>query len=395
MDQHSRAGLLERFLSPRPLLAGVVFSFLGCCIVGRILRSQNQYINFTRFHTYISPQTQYYPTASQVRSLARATLDPEKVAVVVGGNSILQGVGQRATQIWTKRLQELLGDDYRVINLALAGTQPAEFGGVMAEVLSADYHKLIFITDTGSSAELGGPDRGGYHCFFWDAYFKNMLRHDPEREHLLHELSMRGSGKVDHSYTELQLGRRIDALLYFQDLWTSCTLRSFGTVWVPLPSGRFTRARQAIADPNIRSLKSDHYLPAEDARSMEIVEEFARYREALSLEEYRSQIISGLKACFPAPAQKRTLVLVMSDSPAFVERLKPRLKEDYHWAITKLTEIGQAAGCESLAVGGDFAVDDFVDRCHLSEKGGRKLAQLIAPTIRGMARRLGYLKEGE
>jgi hypothetical protein len=88
-------------------------------------------------------------------------------------------------------------------------------------------------------------------------------------------------------------------------------------------------------------------------------------------------------------------MLVMSDSPAFVERLQPRLRDDYHWVIAKFTEIGEAAGCETIAIGRDFAVDDFVDRCHLSEKGGRKLAQLVAPTVRKMARRLGYLSGSE
>jgi hypothetical protein len=271
MDQHSRAGLLERILAPRPLLAGVVFSFLGCCVLGRILSRQNQYTDFTRFHSYISPQTQYFPTASQVRSLARASLDHEKVAVVVGGNSILQGVGQRATELWTKRLQELLGSDYRVINLAQARAQPAEFGGVMAEVLSGDHHKVIYITDLGSSTGLGNLQGWTYHYFFWDAYFKKLLPHDPAREHELREFTVKRTGISKRSYTELQLGRRIDASLFFLDLWTSCTLNSLGTVWVPLPSGCFTRARQALADPDIRVAEKEQYHPDETAPGMEIV----------------------------------------------------------------------------------------------------------------------------
>jgi len=110
-----------------PLLAGVVFAFVGCCVAGRLLSQRNPYKWFTRFHAYIHPTTYVYPTASQVRVLARERLDPNKIAVIVGGNSILHGHGQRVEHVWTRRLQKLLGDDYCVLNLAVFSAEPAEF----------------------------------------------------------------------------------------------------------------------------------------------------------------------------------------------------------------------------------------------------------------------------
>ena len=59
--------------------------------------------------------------------------------MIVGGNSILHGYGQNADQIWTRHLQELLGDRYCVLNLAMRGGFPAEFAGPIAEALSSRY----------------------------------------------------------------------------------------------------------------------------------------------------------------------------------------------------------------------------------------------------------------
>jgi hypothetical protein len=39
-------------------------------------------------------------------------------------------------------------------------------------------------------------------------------------------------------------------------------------------------------------------------------------------------------------------------------------------------------------VGENYAMWDYVDRSHFSEKGGRKLAADLAPTIRAMAAKL-------
>ena len=139
---------LERVLAPRLLLVGVAASFLACCVAGRLLSHVNCLCDFTRFHLHIDYQSLYYPTVSQVRSLARDTLDPDKVVVVLGGNSILQGFGQGAAGNWTRHLQELLGDRFQVLNLALPNAAPFEFGAVAAEVLARDHPRLLLLSHT-------------------------------------------------------------------------------------------------------------------------------------------------------------------------------------------------------------------------------------------------------
>ena len=93
MKETQGPSLLERSLAPWPLLLGIVTSFLGCCLAGHVLSRRNCFDQFARFHYLMDYITLYYPTTSQVQALARETLDRDKVAVIVGGNSIMYGGG--------------------------------------------------------------------------------------------------------------------------------------------------------------------------------------------------------------------------------------------------------------------------------------------------------------
>src|SRR4051794_20856253 len=139
MSKPSSGSALERLVAPWPLLLGVAVAFGGCCLAGRLVSHRNHLHHFNRFHMLISPQGLYYPTAGQVRALARNTLDRDKVAVIVAGSSVTYGGSQKLEHCWTKRLQDELGDGYQVLNLALPGGRPSEIGAVAAEFLGREY----------------------------------------------------------------------------------------------------------------------------------------------------------------------------------------------------------------------------------------------------------------
>src|SRR5437867_942014 len=105
MNQRARRRAFDRLIVPWPLLLGVLAGFGACCVMARLLADRNQFGHFERFHVLLSPETNYYPTASQVRALARSRLQRDKIAVVVGGDSVLQGTGQNITGLWTRKLQ--------------------------------------------------------------------------------------------------------------------------------------------------------------------------------------------------------------------------------------------------------------------------------------------------
>lgn len=407
MSGATRPGPSGRMLCPAALILGAVAAFVACCVAGRLAARRNFYKHFVRFDPYRNPMTFYYPTASQVRALARERLDRKRVAVIVGGNSILNGIGQHTARVWTRSLQNLLGDDYRVLNLAMLGAETGEFAGTMAEILEAEYDRVIYLGILNSSTNAGDPDGNIYRYFFWDAHFKGMVPPCPERLRYLADQEEQRRKQGDHSLTELKAGRRLDGRLYYQDLWTAWTYTKLSTVWAPLLRNHFPRPRQAIPDFYDVEAPAGRAPPPSEG-DMKLLVSFAETagaqaigrplpppgeRASLRSRPADSPLVRNLWRCFPPPTRQRSLILVISDNPTYVERLPPRTQDDYHWGFARLAEVIRAAGFPALAVGEDFSGDDFIDRCHLTEQGGRALAQAVAPKVRELARRLGYLKE--
>src|SRR5262249_40373880 len=95
-------GTLDRLVLPFPLLLGCVLSFLGCCLAGRLEAWHPLFKHFARFHQLIAPDSRFYPTVHEVCNLVRTEVPADRIAVLVGGNSIMQGIGQRE-HIWTRR----------------------------------------------------------------------------------------------------------------------------------------------------------------------------------------------------------------------------------------------------------------------------------------------------
>src|SRR5437868_13109561 len=92
----------QKFIAPYALFTGALLSFAAACAAGFIVRDRNFHAEFGRWHQFIGSETLYYPTASEVRAIARSRLTADKIAVVVGGNSVLYGSGQRAEEVWTQ-----------------------------------------------------------------------------------------------------------------------------------------------------------------------------------------------------------------------------------------------------------------------------------------------------
>ncbi len=397
--------VLERLVAPGPLLLGALVSFLGCCAAGAWYGHHNVYEDFGRFHPWINPQTHHYPTASQVVALARSRLDRDKVAVVVGGNSILYGAGQRAVLLWTKALQAELGDDYRVLNLAVGGAFPAEFGGVAAEALSGEYRKLVFVTLVGCGAG-GPPDGVAYQYLYWDAWGKGLLRQDPEREEGLREYA-RLAWRDPEKMAELARQARANACLYFNDLWNALAYTHLSTVWHVAAGTHTFRPRKRYADPGPEPPPlAQRYLPSQEAAEVgrlrtlaQVGADFVRgYALAPGQPDVpdpeRSPMCRQMWAAFPEPFRARTLVLIAHESPHYLRQLTPAEQGAYRDLAVRQVRLLEKAGFPALEVGRAYDEENFVDRCHLSETGGLKLAAEVAPKVREVARRLGYLGEG-
>ena len=404
----------DNLLAPPPLLLGVVGAFVACCLAGRTVSQRNPYIDFHRFHWFLNAESLFYPTASQVRALGRDLLDRDRIAVIVGGSSILHGAGQRPEELWTRHLQAELGDDYRVLNLALPGCRPAEFGGTAAEILTRDFPRLIFVSDTflgyayapnplsPSVRPAGVPLHAHYGYFFWDAASKGLLPTDAARETAIAHW-IRACGKEAHFAEQLR-EMRVDALTYSRDLWTTLGYTTFWTGCTP-PNALASRTLPRRVFPDLDGRAANlpcavRYTPAR------VAEMLAALRAEVALGQWLLQHIAGDHRSgpsvldrahglvFPPALRGRTLLLPARYSPYYVNRLPPRERADYGAALAALVRELERAGFAALEIEAGYSDDDFIDHCHLNEAGGRKLAAEVAPAVRRLAHRLGY-DEGE
>ena len=384
-----------RFLAPYPLFAGVILSFLTCCVLGHRAEHWNYFRDFVRFNWFTSPDTFYYPTAGQVRTLADAQIDRQQIAVIIGGNSILHGVGQRPEAVWTRRLQGLLGDQYRVLNLAMDGAAANEFGEWAAEIIARDHPRYVFVTDFGSAGAWADVDGEAYRFFFWDAHDKGLLPTSPEREQCVREkLAKR---RNDEAFAELRRGLELDGYVGARDMWMAIAYRWCSTVWNPHMGKDFLRARCRCLDPERGSLP-----PLEDRYPAKVnTKVMAQVRSMLSFgaecfPPHPPGPPQGLeplfRTLFPGEARRHTLILVTTHSPYYTNQLAGADRAAYYSNCRQVSQGLEEYGFASLPVGVDWGVDDYLDLCHLSEQGGRKLADVAAVRIRSLAQQLGYVE---
>lgn len=376
-------------------LLGVIVAFVGCCLVGYLGRDRMLFANFSRFHVRIAPQSLYYPTACQVRALARQQLDSDKIAVVIGGNSILYGVGQRTGHVWSDHLQELLGDGYRVLNLAVHGAGSYEFGGVGAEMLLAEHPRLIFVSNLGPGYMPEEPDGGIYRYLFWDAHAKGLLTVDAERREAL--AWVKGKRKRDDAFHELRRRARLDAWLHVQELWTRVTHDHVSTVWNRLLDASFLRPRRVYADVEHPMPASRRYPPSEEGREMAVIRAWITGGRDLIGDPYEGSrnpfvLERAARRVIPAVLRPQTLLVVVRESPHYLDRLTPVERDKYDRLLTATAAVIDRVGMYGFVAGRGLTADDFYDRCHPSESGGARLAEEIAPRVRELAQRFGWAR---
>lgn len=305
--------------------------------------------------------------------------------MVVGGNSVLQGVGQRPSHIWTLHLQQLLGDDYVVVNLAMRGGTPRECASLIAERLHADGVPVILVTN-GHPTDWQGS---AYRYFFWDAWGKGHLLPDPRRDSWLANFT------ATYASAEVHLeGRRqgqIDAVAYAADLWTAVAYKYRASVWSSVKYPKFWRPyRNAVDTDPGATLDFDARLnPSPD--SIEVVQ----LRQFLNLANSKMVLgdaVSGTTdpihaRTAPASLKERQLFVFCPDNPYYRSRLTPQEQADYDELHRRHRDALVLSGHPAQLVE-QYVQKDYIDKVHLSERGGKKLAEDLAPTIRAMGERL-------
>jgi hypothetical protein len=409
------------------LLAGLVLLATAGHWAGR----NNTHPGVARFHPRISPEGRYNPTVDELCAIVRARCRPDQILVIVGGNSIFNGVGQPPEKLWTDELQRQLGDRFAVVNLALRGAGSMEGGTVIAEVLREEFPRNIYVTNTSPFTPPAPLGVVAYQYIFWEAHFRGLLldyaprnkmladylaQVEPSHPPLLNSLprDLRERIELTHRTGAAWMQRNqlrgevwLDATLKYRDLWNwigyehMFTVPSFYTPrW---PGWMVARGRLRDDEPDFEAMdfsSSERFSPNKAAIELPIVRGFSERAYTAGGPEgwtlnaaVRNDFLTGARGTMPDALKARTLVMLSRNSPYFVNMLSPaeRQRDDlaYRDGAAAWRDAGYAAG----EYGRDFLNEDFGDRTHLTAAGGRKLAAITAREVTTLAQKLGYLGE--
>jgi hypothetical protein len=395
-------------LVPSAVILGVLAGFGAMCCLGRQAARLDYHENFVRFTPWTAPDTKYYPTVNELMAIVRHEARPGQVLVIVGGNSVLLGVGQPPARIWTKRLQEKLGSRYCVLNFAFRGTTPNDMGAVAAEALRQEYPRQIYIANAPPLQRIDAAGSIVYRFMFWDAYHKGLLVNDPARAQEI-EVNAEAADYAE-GLRELRIRAWLDRWLYFQDLGNYLAYTKVSTVWDSYFPGvvgfqnplQFTDPRRIFPDPepDYLSISARARFPeSSTAVELQNVRElsaagFAKDADGkwAPVAPIWEKLRNDIATAFPESLRRRTLILIGHSSPFYVDRLTPDERERDGLACAQALNEWEQAGYASMAYGVNFTVDDYGDRTHLTWHGGQKLADAVAAKVSEMSQKLGYVR---
>jgi len=339
---------------------------------------------------------------NEMTAIVHARCRPDQILVIVGGNSILQGVWQPAEEVWSKHLQDLLGDHYCVLNFAFRGAGPANGGAVVAEVLRNAYPRQIYIANEAAQTAVESIGYDPYRYLTWQAYFTGQLIDYPPRNAMI--AAYRATPEGRRVLIDAAISTLFDRVLYYRDVWNLVTFKYFCTIpslyAAAIPELLTPRAKIPDAESDATSPENvaNRYPAAVLDLETQIVRGFEIYSHRnpdghwVLADATRSDMLAHFVASFPTQLKARTLMLISRSSPYYRRRLTADEAVGEDTAYANTVAIWEQAGYAAMSYGRDFTDDDYGDRTHLSKLGGAKLADAVAPKVRAMAEQLGYLR---
>jgi hypothetical protein len=371
---------------PGPFFAGVALSFFACVLAGRGYSQRNIFQDdMQRIHLRMSSEVNFLPTPSQLLRLAENRIPANRIGVIVGGSSVLNGVFQQPSGLWSRRLQELLGDRYSVLNVATRSGAPQEYGNWVSEMMIKQRRRVVHISDFFPCYYMAANPAGlRVRDFYWSAKVRGLLLPDwPERIQRLERLSRQNPAEWSREPNP-RIMAELDRWLNFNDLWGSLYYLHFGTFYHFLLAPRvFAPLREREDVESVAPPVPERFQRYDLTHEMQIVTDLA----AQCKDDPFRNMESDIDASLSLEVLHASVFLMQGNSPYFVGRMTPQLQAQYRENARVSAESLERRGVSVLQ--GDFLTEsDFADRLHLTEQGGAKLAQRMSILVKRKAREL-------
>jgi len=353
---------------------GFLMAVVSCSLIGRQMSAQNIFHDFGRFHTRISPESFFQPTAREVLALAKDVLEKSKVNVIFGGSSVFYGVGQPQGQTLADNLRRELGSDYRVINLAMRGGNVSGIAELTAEMLLREQYRVVYLSDIAVAGSVEPIGQGPYQYFYWDA----------RARHLLLDWLPRDT-EADNSWlSEPVLSASLNRYLFFVELWNTIGYNYLFTVYSRVIPGPFWEPRKNLTDNEIDPPDVARYRNVE--LELQLLSQFRKIPES----SVWQNIGTLLEVALPEEVRRSTLLAVCENSPWLLDQSTAQVRENRklmrEMTLARINEVG-AAGLISCD---GFEKNDYIDRVHLSINGALKIAPRLAGKVREVAQKNGW-----
>ena len=358
-------------------LTALILTFVFLIFLGHRTIKQNTFEGVLRFHDSISPSGDYFPTARQVWQYVIKKAKKDKINVIIGGSSVMYGLGQPQGVTIADKLQEKLGPNYLVINLATKGGSIMGQGLIFSMLLKELNYPVIYIAD--KEINLHGNPMGTSPTFYfhWDAKFNNMLRPwKPREEEEQKYLSLKT--------LDIPLGQLLNKPLAFNEFWNTVGFRNFYTTFSILTPDHFWIPRNQVRDrENDPEVKPFFYMPEHQTR---LVENMSKEFDPDS----KLGLIRSWDQEAPQEIRPNLIVVLCENNPILLNLMPQKLQEERQNKVKEgfvaLTQLGQnpIIACTGLLG------NDYTDRVHLSISGAEKMTTILANQVVSRAKVLGY-----
>lgn len=377
---------MKNFLRPRYFFLGILIGFISCCILGYIISQQARFQRFVRFFNDIGPVLNYYTTANELLVTARHEVSHNKILVLIGGSSIFRGEGQNPDELWSEKLQKLLGEKFKVLNYASNGAGFPSFGGVAFRMLREEYPKIIFISTCSLIEENNFKIDGGelYGYLFWDAYYKKLFHSNKVEQQKITQL--RKSQIKTAQGAEQHLLSFLDSLFYFRNLWNWVGYRAFFTVWnrnvnvTPFKPKRFYHEEQI----DQKKLAAETALNQErfKAEVKRIAEKFPKLKDL-------SPVVLSYDEAFESSYRRNILAVLITYNPKHVSVLPQKDQNEYKLVLNATESLLATQGYNVMRIK-SLKAEDYIDFEHFLASGGFKTAEQVAEKVKAIAKMNGY-----